>query len=138
VKDQFQKSVRNHFIEIAKRPELLNRIGDNIVPFNFVVDSNFLVEIARSKLKPLRDQLKEKYRIKEFVFEDEDKALMALARVVDQKMGGRGVLNEMVKRIYDPLAEFLFEKLEDIRLYAGRTIKVITLGKAAEFDFELE
>jgi energy-coupling factor transporter ATP-binding protein EcfA2 len=137
VRQQFMGKVRDHFVKVAKRPELLNRIGDNIVPFNFITEDDFLISIARAKLQPLRDRLKEKYRIADLTFVDEDKALLALANCVDRQMGGRGVLNEIVKRIIDPLANFLFEEEEDPIHYAGRTIVVRQGGNEATFGFEV-
>ena len=137
VKEQFMKKVREHFVVVAKRPELLNRMGDNIVPFNFITGDDFLVAIARSKLQPLRERLKEKYRITDIVFDDEEKALKSLAATVDRHMGGRGVLNEIVKRIIDPLAEFLFEEEENTSVYAGKSLLVHQAGNQAEFVFEM-
>ncbi len=130
--------VREFFVSKAQRPELLNRIGDNIVPFNFITGSDFLVSIAKAKLQPLRERLQEKYRIAGLVFDDEDKALTALAGCVDPKMGGRGVLNEIVTRIIDPLATFLFEEEEDSSYYAGQTIAVHQVGNEATFRFDLK
>ena len=138
VKAKFIEKVREHFVSTAKRPELLNRIGDNIVPFNFITGDDFLVAIARAKLQPLRDRLKEKYRIAELRFSDEEKALKALAGCVDRQMGGRGVLNEMVKRLIDPLAAFLFEEEEDPSYYAGRNVVVHQAGEQANYVFTLE
>jgi len=137
VKGQFLAKVRDHFMAVARRPELLNRIGDNIVPFDFITGDEFLVAIARAKLQPLRERLKEKYRISEMVFDNEEKAMMALTRSVDRTMGGRGVLNEIVKQVIDPLAEFLFEEEEDPSYYSGRTIIVHQAGDISTFTFEL-
>lgn len=137
VKRQFMEKVREHFVTVAKRPELLNRIGDNIVPFNFITDEDFLIKIAQAKLRPLRERLKEKYRISDLAFDDERKALAALAGAVDRQMGGRGVLNEIVKRIIDPLADFLFMEEDDPIHYAGRAIVVHQAGNEATFVFEV-
>jgi len=137
VRQQFMDKVREHFVVVAKRPELLSRIGDNIVPFNFITGDDFLVSIARAKLQPLRDRLKEKYRIADLSFDDEEKALLALSKCVDHQMGGRGVLNEIVKRIIDPLADFLFKEEEDPTHYAGRSIVVHQAGNEATFVFEV-
>lgn len=137
VRKEFLEKVRDHFMRVAKRPELLNRIGDNIVPFNFIYGDDFLISIAKSKLQPLRERLKEKYRIQNLEFIDEDRALLSIARCVDKQMGGRGVLNEIVKRIIDPLAEFLFTQEEDPAYFAGRTIVVIPVGQQAQFTFDV-
>lgn len=138
VKARFLQKVREHFVQKAKRPELLNRIGDNIVPFDFITGEAFLMAIARAKLRPLRERLEEKYRIRDLVFHDEERALRALCRGVDRQMGGRAVLNEIVKRIIDPLARFLFEEEEDFAFYAGRTILIRQAGEKAHFVFEVQ
>ena len=138
VRRQFLARVRRHFVEVAGRPELLNRIGDNIVPFNFITGSDFLVQIARAKLQPLRDRLREKYGIRDFVFVDESAALEALVAGVDRAMGGRAVLNEMVKRVFDPLARFLFQEVSDPRLLHGRVVKAQMVGNEANFVFFLD
>ena len=70
-------------------------------------------------------------------FDDEEKALLALSKRVDHQMGGRGVLNEIVKRIIDPLADFLFKEEEDPTHYAGRSIVVHQAGNEATFVFEV-
>lgn len=137
VRMEFLAKVKEHFVAVARRPELLNRIGDNIVPFNFITGDEFLVSIARAKLKPLKVRLKEKYRISDLVFDDEEKALRAIASVVDRQMGGRGVLNEIVKRIFDKLAAFLFEEADDIALFSGKAVLVHQVGTLPEFVFEL-
>ncbi len=138
VKQQFLHKVRRHFVEVAGRPELLNRIGDNIVPFNFITSSDFLVEIARAKIQPIRERLREKYGIRDFVFNDEQRALRAIAAQVDRAMGGRAVVNEIVSRIINPLARFLFENATDPRYYRERIVKAYQVENRAEFVFTLE
>jgi hypothetical protein len=69
---------------------------------------------------------------------DEDKALRALVAGVDRQMGGRGVLNEIVKHIIDPLSTFLFEDQEDFSHYAGRTLRIIQVGDTASYVFRIE
>jgi len=137
-KAMFVEKVREHFSHTLGRPEILNRIGNNIVPFNFITNDDFLMQIARAKLEPLKQRLKEKYRIEDVVFDDEAKALRSLARAVDRANGGRGMLNEMVTRLHDPLADFLFEQETDASHYAGRTIRVGQAGASAQFFFRFE
>jgi len=137
-KNQFIIKVREHFIRELKRPELLNRIGNNIVPFNFITNDDCLVDIARMKLAPLREQLKEKYKMQDLIFTNEENALKAIVSKVDKSNGGRGVLNELQTRLYHPLADFIFSEEEDPGNYAGMTIRVIQVGSSAEFAFKLE
>jgi ATP-dependent Clp protease ATP-binding subunit ClpA len=135
---EFKREVREHFLRRLKRPELLNRLGENIVPFNFITDEKILADIALTKLGLLKELLKDKYSIQDISFRDEDKALKCLAATVDKANGGRGLANEIVSRIIDPLAEFLFDTGEDMLPYVGRRVRIVQSGTTAEFGFELE
>ena len=135
VSQQFLEHVRRHFIEELKRPELLNRVGDNIVPFNFVDGDKFLEDIARSKFKSIETFIKEKYKA-QIKFENEDTSYSAISASVDIKNGGRGVLNVLESKIVNPLSNFVFENIDSLQ---GRTIKIKQLNhKRADFEFKLE
>ena len=140
VRAAFISEVRSHFVNELKRPELLGRIGeDNIIPFNFMNDPGFRVEIARSKLEPLRIRLKEKWGIERLQFEDESQALLAIVNSGDSSSGGRGVLNALITTLFDPLAMFLFEVAESPEKSQGRSIRVLQPSlKRPLFDFEFE
>lgn len=136
VSEQFKKAVQTHFRDVLNRPELLGRIGEaNIIPFNFMQTPNVLKSIARAKLKPLAERLKEKWGIEKLTFADEERALDTLVKQVNQQHGGRGVLNVLTKSLFDPLAEFLFERCEQPQHLKGRTLIIEQAGK--NFDFEL-
>lgn len=135
----FIERVRSHFVNELKRPELLGRIGEgNIIPFNFMADDYFLIEIARSKLEPLRHRLGEKWGAVGLQFNDETKALQAIVGMVDRTSGGRGVLNALTIYLFDPLAQFLFDQVGSPEKSQGRTLKVVQAGTKPIFDFELE
>ncbi len=139
VRTAFIERVRSHFVNELKRPELLGRIGEgNIIPFNFMADDNFLVDIARSKLEPLRHRLAEKWGAAALQFIDETKALQSIVGMVDRTSGGRGVLNALTIYLFDPLAQFLFDQVGSPEKSQGRTIKVVQAGSKPVFDFELE
>lgn len=139
VRTAFIERVRSHFVNELKRPELLGRIGEgNIIPFNFMADDNFLVDIARSKLEPLRHRLAEKWGAAALQFIDETKALQSIVGMVDRTSGGRGVLNALTIYLFDPLAQFLFDQVGSPDKSQGRTIKVVQAGTKPVFDFELE
>jgi energy-coupling factor transporter ATP-binding protein EcfA2 len=137
VQQQFIDAVRGHFVREMKRPELLNRIGDNIVPFNFIKGGDFLVNIARAKLEPLRRGLNEKYGIEALNFADENAALQAIADKVESRNGGRGVLTAIEKYLIDPLAEFLFDQGGDPHFARGKVLRV-THRPGPQFLFFLD
>lgn len=138
VAEEFIERVRDHFVESLHRPELLGRIGEaNIIPFDFIDNDDFLVEIARSKLTPLRLRLQEKWGIRDLRFDDEVLALTAVVRVMDRTAGGRGVLAALAENLIDPLATFLFESLATPAESDGRTLRVSQHEDAPDFTFEL-
>ena len=137
VQAAFVERVRAHFCRTLGRPELLGRIGEsNIVPFNFITSTDFLVAIGRSKLEPLRQRLREKWGIAELVFEDEHRILEAIAARVDRSAGGRGMPGALTTCLFDPLSDFLFESLDGPGSARGRTLRVVQLGRGANLDFE--
>lgn len=136
VRQAFIDKVRSHFRDELKRPELLGRIGEaNIVPFNFITSEAFLVEIARAKLEPLRQRLREKWGITELRFEHEGRALAAIVRAADRSAGGRGVPNALTSKLFEPLSGFLFEQLAHPDAGRGRALAVQQAGDAAAFIF---
>lgn len=123
-RDAFQRRVRDHFVRDMGRPELLNRIGDNIVAFNFVRDRGFLAEIMRSKLGPLRAQLQDKYGIRAVRIAEERTFLDRVARDIDPTMGGRGAITALTKWLIDPVSNFLFTQVSERSMCIGKTLVI--------------
>lgn len=137
VKAQFVEKVQKHFIEKLGRPELLNRIGDNIVAFNFIDDPEVFTKIAKVKFLAVEDFVKERYKAR-LIFENEEEAFMAIGKKAGKQNGGRGLLNVMETVIINPLSEFIFERLE---MLTNRQIIIKPMfpdkPDLAQFDFEL-
>ncbi len=137
VAEQFKQAVQSHFRNELNRPELLGRIGDaNIIPFNFMYNTEVLKDIARAKLKPLIIRLKEKWSVKNVLFDNEDKALEMLVKQVNLQHGGRGVLNILTQSLFDPLAEFIFDCAQNPTQMEGRTLRIVQAGKLFDFEWE--
>lgn len=136
-RDAFQRRVRDHFVRDMGRPELLNRIGDNIVAFNFVRDRGFLAEIMRSKLGPLRAQLQDKYGIRAVRITEERTFLDRIARDIDPTMGGRGAITALTKWLIDPVSNYLFTEISDRSMCIGKTL-VIALAPDDSIRVALE
>ncbi|MDY0214819.1 MAG: AAA family ATPase [Bacilli bacterium] len=138
VAKEFINIVKNYFDNEIKRPELLGRIGyNNIVPFNFIQDKEFMVKIARSKLKPIQVGILEKYRI-DLVFEDELKFVNYILSDADITKGGRDILNAINDKLLDELAMYLFKNKQELAALKGQSILVKTSQKGLEFSFEVE
>lgn len=137
VKKLFVEKVQDHFITKLGRPELLNRIGDNIVAFNFIDDPEVFTKIAKLKFKTIEEFVTERYGAK-IVFEKEDAIFRAIGKKAGKQNGGRGLLNVMESVIINPLSEFIFERSDMLR-NRQIVIKPLVLDKPelCRFDFEL-
>ena len=137
VRNEFIQKVRQHFVQELKRPELLGRIGEaNIIPFNFIRDDSFLIDIARSKLELLRKGLKDKWGVSELKFVKEAEILALLVKDVDRGTGGRGVPNALTNKLIDPLADYLFEQIGGSNQIRSKVIEVHIAGGNLMFELE--
>lgn len=138
IKKQFVKMVKEHFIKTLGRPELLNRIGDNIVAFNFIDDPKVFTKIAKLKFETIGKFVEEKYGAK-IVFENENEIFEAIGKKAGKQNGGRGLLNVMETVIINPLSEFIFERFDMLK---NRQIMIRSMfpdkPEKCEFDFELK
>ena len=132
---KFIAAVGEHFTKELKRPELLGRIGANIVPFNFIADSDFQISIAKAKFEPIKLRLKQKYNISGLRFRDEAKALKTLCENTDSSKGGRGILNAIDQYFINPLSRFLVVNGEDIQEFDNKELQVIQVGDECQFEF---
>jgi ATP-dependent Clp protease ATP-binding subunit ClpA len=110
---------------------------ENIVPFNFIRDREFMVKIAKSKLNPIKAAIAEKYRI-DLEFESELKFIEYILGDADITKGGRDILNAINDKLLDSLALFLFANKQDLPGYRGAKIVVRTDKNGLSFDFENE
>ena len=133
--EEFIKIVKNYFDNEIKRPEILGRIGySNIVPFNFILDDEFAIQIAKSKLNPIKKGIQEKYRL-DLEFESELNFIRYILKRVDKSKGGRDILNAINDILLDELSMFLFNNKQDLGLYKGSKLLVKTSDKGLEFSF---
>lgn len=124
--EKFLTAVRKYFVEKLGRPEILNRIGKkNVVPFNFINDPAIFSKIAKSKMTPLVNALHEKYRVT-LKFQNEEEVFDIISRKADAKNGGRDVLNVIDEEINTPVADFVFDHMDELQ---GRTIVVKLANK---------
>ena len=131
---KFVEAVRRHFRDTINRPELLNRIGDeNILPFHFLSDETVHLSILASKLKPIREKLRERWNA-ELSFQDEAAAMKAVLLGFGAQNGGRGVANLLNERIIEPLSRDLFGEEEDV-LRGARIVGVV--GEDGKFRFRV-
>lgn len=138
VSSQFIKIVKDYFDNEIRRPEILGRIGyNNIVPFNFIVDKDFVMKIAKSKLRPIKTGIQEKYRLN-LEFDDELKFVNYIAGKVDISKGGRDILNAINDHLLDPLAMYMFEHKNDLSSFRGGKIKIKLERNSISFELDVD
>jgi energy-coupling factor transporter ATP-binding protein EcfA2 len=126
----FVAAVENHFIQTLGRPELLNRLGDNIVVFQSIESDDLRRGILTRKLEPLRAHLQERWGVG---LQVEDEVLTALVATARTEHGGRGLLNAVERELLNPLAHFLFEHHAKLRRGRG----VVASSNGTDIEFEL-
>ncbi|OEU66979.1 MAG: hypothetical protein BBJ57_05165 [Desulfobacterales bacterium PC51MH44] len=136
MRDVILKSITDHFNFELRRPEILNRFGDNFVVFDFIrppVDEE-IIELLISKLI---EAARENRNINLGVERPFREKLTILARN-NLQHGGRGIRNVIDSALVNPLNRLLFDHGD---IDPGLTVKVADLidnGHDAPYRFELE
>lgn len=106
VESRVREAIAEHFKYRLGRPEILNRIGDNIVVFNFITP-----EVARQifigMLKNVRRRLQDEFGLELGITEAVASTLLARC-IQDLANGGRGIGNQLESAFINPLARALF------------------------------
>lgn len=108
VREHFINSVRNFFMYEISRPELLNRIGSNIIAFNYIDAQSIIRKIIENRLNEMSSAFQDKFSNKGYrlTYEDEvvDSFLTKHGSHIAQ-FGGRGLVNALDDEIGPILAE---------------------------------
>lgn len=123
---EFIQAVQEHFRDKLNRPELLNRIGNNITAFNHIDNKDILREIIQSKLSNLEALLQSKYKITSLDLQDSalNPMISDFLKQGGSSSGGRGILNAAVDSLIDPISNAIFESDE----YANKVLKISRSG----------
>ena len=106
VQRKVRSEIDRHFKQIINRPELLNRMGENIIVFDFVREG-VAAEIFEAMLAgTLKDVAS-----REIDIEISDGARSELRKLclADLSNGGRGIRNKVEVHLINPLARALFD-----------------------------
>lgn len=99
-----QEAIREYFVSELGRPELLNRIGNNLVVFDFI-RSESVPAILRKQVGNILAGLQETRGV-ELVLDESDAAWQVLVELSNGNLafGGRGIGNVVEKYLLNPLA----------------------------------
>jgi ATP-dependent Clp protease ATP-binding subunit ClpA len=106
VEQRVKASIGEYFKFRLSRPELLNRIGDNIVVFNFITPL-VATRIFDTMLANVVARVQNEHGLTLALAPEARKALQEFC-VHDLSYGGRGIGNQMESRLVNPLARALF------------------------------
>ncbi|MDR1934136.1 MAG: AAA family ATPase [Candidatus Accumulibacter sp.] len=106
VEARVKGAIADYFKYRLSRPELLNRIGDNIVVFNFITPP-VAERIFAGMLDNVARRVREEHKL-ELELAPEARARLMRWCVDDLANGGRGIGNQLESRFINPLARALF------------------------------
>lgn len=123
IKEHFISCVENFFINEISRPELLNRLGNNIVPFNYIDSEDVQIEIIKSHLKRIKAKIEDMFKSNGYhvAFNDYSIAdyLIKKYKVEINYFGGRGITNAIELELMHPLT---IEILRAISMHANNIV----------------
>ena len=131
---EIQKKVR-HAIEDyfnlgLGKPEFLNRIGENVVVFNFIRD-NEAKQILEIQFDRIKKRLLEEKNIELKISDNAQKTLTDAARN-NLSYGGRGIGNVVESMLINPLARYLFDN--EIKAQAKLHIRDIVVDSSSNYQ----
>jgi ATP-dependent Clp protease ATP-binding subunit ClpB len=106
VESRVREAIADHFKYRLGRPEILNRIGDNIVVFNFI-RPDVAALILNGMLNNVVRRLAEEHQL-ELILPDPIRAQLLDLCTRDLSNGGRGIGNTLESVFINPLARALF------------------------------
>ena len=110
IHQHFSGAVSDFFMFEISRPELLNRIGDNIIPFNYIDNSEMQRKIIHSHLTRIKSDFEEKFKNAGYKLEFSDSISDYFINKYSEKIsnfGGRAITNAIEDETMKPLAKSL-------------------------------
>ena len=123
VRTKVTEGVQAYFKHILGRPELLNRIGQNIIVFDYIRPPVMRMILERKVLHSIQRQVKERWKLD----------VQFAPQVIDQLMeigggdvsvGGRGMGNLAEAAILNPLARAMFSLFSERESLEGKTLTI--------------
>jgi energy-coupling factor transporter ATP-binding protein EcfA2 len=98
--------IDKHFKLVLNRPEILNRIGENIIVFDFIRPDVARMIFDHMKARLLEDVLALGYTV---TITEEALAALRTLCLSDLSNGGRGIRNQIEAHLVNPLSRALFD-----------------------------
>jgi ATP-dependent Clp protease ATP-binding subunit ClpA len=108
VSSKIKSEIEKHFKLALGRPEILNRIGENIIVFDFVRNDT-AIKIFEHQLKGTIEDLASTQNISLDISADAKSQLQELV-ITDLSSGGRGIRNRLEAHFINPLSRAIFDQ----------------------------
>lgn len=133
IQKRIREEIEKHFKLALNRPEILNRIGDNVIVFDFIRE-NTAEQIFKSIVDSILSDLKEFQGIDISIESLTLETLRDLC-LKDLSNGGRGIRNKIEAHLVNPLSRALFD--ENIATGSQLSIRSIETGKVTKLELAL-
>jgi hypothetical protein len=107
VESKIRDEIGRYFKEQLNRPELLNRIGENIVVFDFI-RPDVAVQIFDKMMANILERVSERRELRIDLGGEARRQLLDRC-IADLSLGGRGIGNKLEAYFINPLARALFD-----------------------------
>jgi ATP-dependent Clp protease ATP-binding subunit ClpA len=107
VREKVRAEIEHHFKTVLNRPEILNRIGDNILVFDFIRPS-IADEIFDAMVARVLSDVAVNQHI-DIALDEPSRAQLQELCLADLSNGGRGIRNKVETHLVNPLARAFFE-----------------------------
>ena len=125
VRDRVRNAIEEYFKLELGRPEILNRIGENIVVFDYIRE-DVAALILDSQINKIVSNLAAEKRISLTIHEEARNQLLQAA-VANLANGGRGIGNIVESMLIDPLSRYMF----DNRIFENSSISLRKIDTSA-------
>lgn len=98
--------ISRHFKLVLNRPEILNRIGENVIVFDFIRDDIATQIFDQMVATSLADLEEQELHVS---LSSESMASLRQLCLKDLSNGGRGIRNQVEANLLNPLARNLFD-----------------------------
>lgn len=106
VKQKVEQEIERHFKFVLNRPEILNRMGENIIVFDFIREDTAEQIFEQMVSSTLADLKVQEMSVS---IAPEAKASLRTLCLADLSNGGRGIRNQVEANLLNPLARALFD-----------------------------
>lgn len=125
MEDKVIAEIRRYFREYISRPELLNRIGDNILVFDYIREES-LAAILKIQTDRIFKSMRKNNHVEVTISpEANDELFNYCLTGLPQGEGGRGIGNSVEKYLINPLSRYMF----DHNVRQGEEIRIAHLAE---------